>query len=565
MVDLPDRRIPMTPGPHGWWSAMLPAGATEYAFVLDDGRPLPDPRSPYQPDGVHGRSRMVDHSAFEWTDRGWRQAPLDSAVFYELHIGTFTEAGTFDAALARIPHLRELGVTHVELMPVAEFSGDWGWGYDGVGLYAPHHAYGGPDGLKRLVNALHAAGLAAILDVVYNHLGPAGNYLGRFGPYFTNCVHTPWGEAVNFNGRSSDEVRRFFLDNALMWLRDYHFDGLRLDAVHAISDSSALHFLEELATAVADLETRVNRPLCIIAESDLNDPRLIRPRTHGGYGLAGQWSDDFHHALHSVLTGERTGYYSDFGSLERLARALERGYVYDGQYSGFRDRRHGRPLEPHLKNRLLGYMQNHDQIGNRAQGERISALTSLNRVRIGAALVVLGPFIPLLFQGEEWGAATPFQYFTNHPDPDLGRAVSRGRREEFAAFGWAPEDVPDPQDPETFRRSKLNWAELEREPHHELLAWYCSLIRFRKEHPGLASADATVDFDEQDGWLILERPGISVVCNFGESPLRVPAIVRESAVLGTPDGSRGDVLGPESVLVLEKTRVLRGTRSSTSK
>jgi maltooligosyltrehalose trehalohydrolase len=457
-----------------------------------------------------------------------------------LHIGTFTEAGTFDAAIARIPHLRELGVTHVELMPVAEFSGDWGWGYDGVDLYAPHHAYGRPDGLKRLMDALHASGLAAVLDVVYNHLGPAGNYLARFGPYFTSCVHTPWGDAVNFGGRGSDEVRSFFIENALMWLRDYHFDAIRLDAVHAIVDSSALHFLEELAAAVADLEVQLSRPLCVIAESDLNDPRLIRPASCGGYGLAAQWSDDFHHALHTVLTGERSGYYSDFGSLELLAKTIERGYAYDGQYSRFRGRRHGRPLEPGLKSRLLGFIQNHDQIGNRAQGERITALTSLDRVRMGAALVLLGPFIPLIFQGEEWGAGTPFQYFTNHSDPDLGLAVSRGRREEFGAFGWTPEEAPDPQDPETFRRSKLNWAELHREPHRGLLDWYRSLIRFRKEHPALASPEASVEFDEASGWFAMERPGASVICNFGDQEAR-----------GTPAGS---------VVVLE--RVEAGSTSS---
>ena len=485
--------------------------------------------------------------------RSWQAPPLTTGILYELHVGTFTEEGTFEGAIARIPHLRELGITHVELMPVAEFPGDWGWGYDGVDLYAPHHSYGGPEGLKRLIDALHGAGLAAVLDVVYNHLGPDGNYLCGFGPYFTDRVHTPWGEGVDFSGRGSDEVRGFFIENALMWLRDYHFDGLRLDAVHAINDWSALHFLEELAAAVAELEKRLDRPLCVIAESDLNDPRLIRSRTAGGYGLAAQWNDDFHHALHCVLTGERTGYYCDFGSLRHLAKAIERGFVYDGEYSVFRGCRHGRPLPESEKSRLLGFIQNHDQIGNRAKGERIGNLAGLERARIGAALTLLGPFIPLLFQGEEWGASAPFQYFTNHSDPDLGSAVSLGRREEFAAFGWAPEEIPDPQDVETFRRSKLNWGEIGNGPHREMLSWYRALIRLRRQHPELAFPEARVEFDEEEQWLTMERPGISVVCNFGRSPVRLPhTSARPVPGLSSRDGT-GDreVLPPDSVLVLE--------------
>ncbi|MBV9506207.1 MAG: malto-oligosyltrehalose trehalohydrolase [Acidobacteriia bacterium] len=552
-IDLGSGRVPMTAQPRGWWSGTLPDGAVDYTFVLDDGVPLPDPRSPHQPYGVHGGSRTVDHAAFPWTDSGWQPAPLDTAIVYELHIGTFTEEGTFEAAIEHIPHLLDLGITHVELMPVAEFPGDWGWGYDGVDLFAPQHAYGGPEGLKRLVNALHAAGLAAILDVVYNHLGPAGNYLGRFGPYFTDRVRTPWGDGVNFSEGGSDEVRGFFIENALMWLGDYHFDGLRLDAVHAITDSSAVHFLEELTSAVAGLENRLGRPLCMIAESDLNDPRLIRPRTRGGYGLSALWSDDFHHALHTVLTGERTGYYSDFGYVSHLAKAIENGYVYTGEYSAFRDRRHGRPLEYGEKSRLLGYIQNHDQIGNRANGERIGQLTGFAHARIGAAMTLLGPFIPLIFQGEEWGAGTPFQYFTNHSDPDLGRAVSNGRRQEFASFGWSPEQVPDPQDPETFRRSKLNWRELNEEPHREMLSWYSRLIRFRREHPELASAAAKVRFDEAQQWLAMERPGIEVICNFGRSPVRVPYGRHRGTVrFSTADGAGADgAVPPAAVLVFE--------------
>jgi maltooligosyltrehalose trehalohydrolase len=521
-LDLSGRRIPMKTGPRGWWSVEAPDGQLDYAFVLDGGPPLPDPRSPWQPSGVHGPSRTLDHAAFLWTDREWQAPPLSSAVFYELHVGTFTPRGTFDSAIQRIPYLKELGVTHVELMPVTEFPGEWGWGYDGVDLYAPHHSYGGPEGLKCLVDALHANGLAAVLDVVYNHLGPCGNYLGQYGPYFTGCAKTPWGDAINLMGRASDEVRDFLIANALMWLRDYHFDGLRLDAVHALVDTSALHFLEALAGAVKHLEALLGRPLSVIAESDLNDPRLIRPETEGGYGLAAQWSDDFHHALHTVLTGESTGYYCDFGALGHIAKAFERGYVYDGQYSEFRARSHGRALPPALKRKLLVCLQNHDQVGNRARGDRIHMLTTLERVKIGAALVLLGPSIPLLFQGEEWAASAPFQYFTNHTDPELGRAVSVGRRREFAAFGWAPEQVPDPQDPETFRRSKLDWSEIDRSPHGELLSWYRQLIAFRKARPELTSPEAVASFNECDGVLSVQRPGISVVCNLGNMAFSLP-------------------------------------------
>src|SRR3954470_15972322 len=419
-----DRRVPLEPTDGGWWqSDERFTHGTDYAFSLDGGEPRPSPRSRWQPHGIDGPSRIVDPGSFEWHDAGFRAAPLASAVIYELHIGTFTPEGTFEAAISRLEHLVELGVTHVELMPVAEFSGDRGWGYDGVDLYAPHHAYGGPEGLARFVDAAHAKGLAVVMDVVYNHLGPAGNYLREFGPYFTDRYGTPWGMAVNLDGPGSDEVRRFFIDNALMWLRDYHVDSLRLDAVHAIFDMSALHFLEQLGSEVHALAGSLGRNLSVIAESDLNDPRLIRPVEAHGYGLDAQWSDDFHHALHSVLTGEREGYYADFGALEDLAVTLVQGYRYAGDYSRFRQRRHGRP-EPGLDGRrLLGYLQNHDQIGNRALGERSPALMSQGRVLIGAAVVLTGPFVPMLFQGEEWAASTPFQYFTIHTAPTLAPAV----------------------------------------------------------------------------------------------------------------------------------------------
>jgi maltooligosyltrehalose trehalohydrolase len=503
---------------------------------------------------VHGPSRTVDHAAFSWADRHWQAPPLESAIIYELHVGTFTAEGTFDTVIHHIPHLRDLGVTHIELMPVGEFPGDWGWGYDGVDIYAPHHCYGGPDGLKRLIDALHANGIAAILDVVYNHLGPLGNYLGRFGPYFTARFRTPWGDAVNLSEAGSDEVRRFFIDNALMWLRDYHFDGLRLDAVHAIVDPSATHFLEELAVRVKQLQLETGRHFSLIAESDLNDPRLLVSREAGGFGLCAQWSDDFHHALHTVLTGESSGYYTDFGSLQQLAKAISHGYVYDGCYSQFRGCRHGRPLGSVAKSRLLGYLQTHDQIGNRAGGDRITHLCSWDRVKIGAALVMTAPFIPMLFQGEEWGTSSPFQYFTNHPDPDLGRAVSEGRKREFREYGWSPSDVPDPQDPETFLRSKLNWAEIGNPEHAELLDWYRELIAFRKQTPALRSAPVEVAFDERDRYLVVRRGDFAVAVNLSDVWRSIPWNSGGQVLLASKPGVEAILselrLPPESAAIL---------------
>ena len=518
----------MTPADSGWWRAEVAVAkiSIDYGFVVDGGEPLPDPRSPWQPSGIHGLSRTLDHGAFTWTDQGWQAKPLSSAIVYELHVGTFTPQGTFIAAIDKLDYLVDLGITHIELMPAAEFSGTRGWGYDGVDLYAPHHAYGEPDDLKRLVDASHARGLAVILDVVYNHLGPAGNYLARFGPYFTQRYATPWGQAINFDGPQSDEVRRFFCDNALMWLRDYHFDGLRIDAVHAILDASAMHFLEQLAGEVAEFQAQTDRQLALIAESDLNDPRIIRSREIGGYGIHAQWSDDFHHALHCVLTGERAGYYRDFGSLADLAKALQRVFVYDGRYSPFRRRRHGRPPSGLSGHSFLAYLQTHDQIGNRAKGERSSHLMNVGRLKIAAALVLTAPFVPMLFQGEEWGATSPFLYFTDHKDRELGRNVTQGRRREFAAFGWNPEDIPDPQAVETFECSKLNWSESDTEPHSGLLAWHRRLIQLRREIPALSDGcveEVRVSFDETAKWLVVNRGPVVIACNLNQVTQRVPA------------------------------------------
>jgi maltooligosyltrehalose trehalohydrolase len=560
-IEREGRREPMTRADGGWWEAAAwdRAAATDYAFVLDGGEPLPDPRSPWQPHGVHGPSRSVDHAAFPWTDGDWQPPPATSAVVYELHVGTFTPDGTFAAVIERLDHLVALGVTHVELMPVAEFPGARGWGYDGVYLYAPHHAYGGPEGLKRLVDGCHARGLAVILDVVYNHLGPAGNYLPRFGPYLTGRYRTPWGAAVNLDGRGSATVRRFFVENALAWLRDYHIDGLRIDAVHAIVDTSAIHFLEELCADVRALEIDVGRPFLLIAESDLNDPRIVRPGDIGGYGLDAQWNEDFHHALHAALTGERVGYYADFGSLSDLAATLERGFVYDGRHSVYRDRRHGRPLTGVSGQRLVGCLQNHDQIGNRPEGDRTSRLLGSARLKVGAALVLTSPFVPMLFQGEEWGASSPFLYFTDHSDPALAAAVREGRRREFAAFGWKEEGVPDPQAPATFARSKLDWSEIEREPHRTLLEWHRELIRLRRRLPALCDGRlerVRVRFDEGERWLAIERGDVTVACNLSERRRVVPVTGTDPKVLCLASDTRAELfpggvaLPPDAVAIV---------------
>lgn len=552
-IEIGGARHPMRPEGGGWWRAVAATAAegADYGFILDGEGPFPDPRSPWQPSGVHGLSRTVDHARFSWTDSGFQAPPLASAVFYELHLGTFTPEGTFDAAASRLPHLADLGITHVELMPVCEFSGKWGWGYDGVDLYAPHHAYGPPDALKRLVNACHGAGLAVVLDVVYNHLGPAGNYLSRFGPYFSGRYHTPWGEAVNLDGPGSREVRRFFCDNALMWLRDYHFDGLRIDAVHAIIDTSAVHFLEQLAGDVRLLETQLGRHLAVIAESDLNDPRVIRPTALGGYGVDAQWNDDYHHALHSVLTGERNGYYADFGSLDDVVKAVTHGFVYDGRYSRFRERRHGRPLEAVTGRQLLAFLQNHDQVGNRARGERSSHLLSPGRLKVGAALVMTAPFIPLVFQGEEWAAATPFQYFTQHEDPALARAVSEGRRSEFAHFGWDPAQIPDPQDRATFENSKLDWAARDSALGAEMLAWHRGLIRLRRAVPALLDGRMDRVRARAEGEVFeMERGPVRVLVNLGERPAAAALREDERVLLASfPAGERLE-LPPDSVAIV---------------
>jgi malto-oligosyltrehalose trehalohydrolase len=472
-------------------------------------------------------------------------------VLYEMHVGTFTAEGTWEAAARELPALAELGVTALEVMPVAEFAGRFGWGYDGVDLFAPTHLYGTPDDFRRFVDRAHGLGLGVLLDVVYNHLGPSGNYLGEYGPYFTDAHRTPWGPAVNLDRAGSDEVRAFIVDNALMWLRDYHLDGLRLDAVHALSDERALHILEELTVAVDGLRAATGRELFVVAESDLGDPRLVTAREAGGYGLDAQWNDDFHHALHAALTGERQGYYCDFGSMEALAKTLRGAFFHDGTWSTFRGRSHGRPVD-RLRtpgHRFAGFLQNHDQVGNRATGDRISATLSPGLLKVGAGLLLASPFTPMLFMGEEWGATTPWRFFTDHQEPELARAVSEGRRREFATHGWASEDVPDPQDPETYRRSVLDWSEPSRPEHRELLEWYRDLIALRRSCPELTDprlTEVTVEHDES--WIVLYRGPVRVAANLGTDPVRLPD--GELLLASAPGVRPGGELPGESMAIL---------------
>jgi maltooligosyltrehalose trehalohydrolase len=512
--------------PAGWWQAGVDAPAgTDYAFLLgDDDTPLPDPRSAWQPQGVHEASRTYDHAAFAWTDADWAGRALERSVLYELHIGTFTPGGTFDSAIERLDHLVDLGIDLVEVLPVNSFDGPHGWGYDGVLWGAVHEPYGGPDGFKRFVDACHARGLGVVLDVVYNHLGPSGAYLDRFGPYFAG--QNDWGPGLNLDGPQSDEVRRYVLDNALAWFEHFHVDGLRLDAVHALVDKRALPILEELSAETEQLSARLGRPLTLIAESDLNDPRTVTPRAEHGLGMDAQWSDDLHHALHVRLTGETDGYYADFAAPGALAKTLRGAFFHDGTWSSFRERTHGRPVDTASLpgTAFLAYLQNHDQIGNRATGDRVSASVSPGQLACAAAIVLLGPYTPMLFMGEEWAASTPWQFFASFPDPDLAEAVRTGRRREFGRHGWGESEVPDPMDPATFERSTLNWSELDDDDHRDVLELYRSLIALRRKHPELADPSLesfAVEVADGDSWIVMHRGPFQVRIDFAEGSIDV--------------------------------------------
>ncbi len=468
---------------HGYVGRVAPG--SRYFYLLDGANERPDPASRFQPDGVHGPSEIIDDE-FPWTDHGWSGIALGQLVIYELHVGAYTRAGTFDALIEHLPELKELGINAVELMPVAQFPGERNWGYDGVYPFAAQNSYGGPQGLKRLVDASHRHGLAVILDVVYNHLGPEGNYLADFAPYFTERYKTPWGPALNFDGPYSDEVRRFFIENARHWIADFHIDALRLDAVHAILDCSPQPFLAELAAEVKNLAAGLNRRVYLIPESAANDARLIRPPDCGGYGLDAVWSDDFHHSLRTLLTGERRGYYEDYGRLDHLARAYRDGFTYSGEYSSFRQRRHGSPVRDMPPKRFVVFSQNHDQVGNHMRGDRLGESVSLEALKLAAATVILSPYIPLIFMGEEYAETAPFPYFVSHSDPALIEAVRQGRREEFASFNWQGE-VPDPQAEETFLSAKLRHHTAAEGRHHLLRDFYKELLEIRKSVPALGA------------------------------------------------------------------------------
>lgn len=514
---------------------------SRYYYQLEDGSDRPDPASRYQPEGVHGPSEVVDLS-FDWSDRGWPGLPVTDYVLYELHVGTFTEQGSFDGVAQHLDRLGELGVTAIEIMPVSQFPGSRNWGYDGVYPFAVQASYGGPRGLQHLVDACHAQQIAVVLDVVYNHLGPEGNYLGEFGPYFTDVYRTPWGSAINFDGPHSGGVRRYFIDNALSWIRDFHVDALRLDAVHAILDRSPLHFLEELGERVHALAKRLGRNVAVIAESDSNDPRLVRNRCVGGYGLDAMWCDDLHHSAHTLLTGERSGYYSDFGRVEHLARAWSRGMTYAGNYSVYRRRRQGRRFDEIEPRQVIVCLQNHDQVGNRMLGDRLTANIDFEAEKLAAGVAVLSPFVPLLFMGQEYGETAPFQYFISHGDPALVEAVRTGRKHEFRSFGWTGE-VPDPQGEQTFLACRLNHQKRHHQRHRLLYELYRQLLALRKEVAATARDDALA-FEDTKTLLVLRDRWAWMVFHFGSETAELELPVRPGSFRRSFDSADAQWDGP---------------------
>jgi maltooligosyltrehalose trehalohydrolase len=556
-----DRNVLMTPKGEEFFTAFIKGlgSGVKYHYVLNGNQGRPDPVSRFQPDGVHGPSEVVDPALFQWEDEDWKGISLEEIILYEIHTGTFTQEGTFEGIIRLLDYLKQdLGVTAIELMPVAQFPGERNWGYDGVYLYAPQNSYGGPYGLKRLVNACHRKGLAVVLDVVYNHLGPEGNYLGDYAPYFTDRYKTPWGSAINFDGPESDHVRQFIIENALYWVTEYHMDGLRIDAIHGIFDFSAQHILYDIREAVHQQAKRLGRPIHVIVESDLNDVRVINPPKQGGYGLDAQWNDDFHHCLHTLLTGERDGYYEDFGDFQQLVKALREGFVYSGQYSPYRRRRHGNPSKHLPPSKFVIFSQNHDQVGNRMRGDRLSTLVSFEALKLVAGMVLLSPNVPLLFMGEEYAEEAPFQYFVHHSDPALVEAVRKGRKDEFAAFQWE-EEIPDPQDVATFLRSKLNLDLRHQGKNTLLFEFYRRLIQLRQEIPSLSSLDKRgieiEAFEREKAILMKRRSGedqVIGVFNFNNKPIRIEMMIDKGdwqRIIGSTDEKWGGmgVLAPASI------------------
>jgi maltooligosyltrehalose trehalohydrolase len=564
------RTLPMSKdaeGVHSVEVAAIPSDAT-YLYQLDGKEEWPDPASRWQPQGVHGPSQIIETRAFHWNTNTWKPLDLQTAVLYELHVGTYTPEGTFDGVISHLDELAELGVTTIEIMPVAQFPGARNWGYDGVYIFAPQNSYGGPLGLQRLVDAAHIRGLTVILDVVYNHLGPEGNYLGKFGPYFTDRYRTPWGSALNFDGPHSGPVRDFFISNALYWLEEFRIDGLRLDAIDGIRDFGAVHFLAELKIAVQELEARTRRKIVLIAESDMNDRKVLDSAERGGYALDAQWSDDFHHSLHTLLTEETAGYYADFGGLQHLASSLRQGWHYDGKQSTFRRRKHGNSPQGISPDHFVVYSQNHDQVGNRALADRLSKLVDLEGLKLAAGITLLSPFVPMLFMGEEYGEPAPFLYFTSHEDAGLIAAVRKGRREEFAAFGWK-EELPEPQSAGTFASARLQHALKEQEPHRSLRAFYKQLLAFRRKFQLGTPGEIAVSVLEAQQALLMVRKSsqgqLAMVFRFGEQvaqiALHLPpgewrTIFASSAATSSVGRSATDVsahvaMHPRSFVILE--------------
>ena len=555
----PSRTIPMRQSSDSEFVATVPqvgAGA-DYVYVLDGERERPDPVSRWQPGGVHAPSRVVDPASFRWSDQGWSGIPLRDFIIYELHTGTFTREGTFESMIPRLPYLRDLGITAIEIMPVAEVPGNRNWGYDGASLYAPQSSYGGPTGLKKLVDACHQHGLAVVLDVVYNHLGPEGNYLPEFAPCFTDTHHTPWGKAINFDGPESDGVRRFIIDNALYWLTEYHVDALRLDAIHGIYDFGARHILDELSQAFQDQARRLQRQAWLIAESDLEDVRIINPRAKGGYAFDAQWHDDFHHALYALLTGQREGFLMDFGAVANLSKSVTEGFVFDWKYSHYRRRHYGSSSKDRPGEQFVGFIQNHDQVANTSRGKRLSSLVSSGQQKLAAVLTLSSPFLPLLFMGEEYGETAPFLYFTSFDDPGLAAAVTAGRKKELGSH-YSESEFADPQAPGTFEHCKLDWSKTEVSPHAEILRLYRDLISLRRRHLSLANCRkelTEIQFNEQRKWLLMKRSdpsgsGALLVFSFSSEAQSIPVLDSDHSwrlALWTGDAIYGGGSGPRPV------------------
>ena len=560
------RLISMNKDSNGYWKAVAEEAypGTRYCYRLNDECDRPDPASFYQPEGVHKASEIIDHADFQWEDSIREIIPLEKMIIYELHVGTFTPEGTFEGIISKFDYLKELGVNAIEIMPVSQFPGERNWGYDVAYLFAVQNSYGGPQGLKRLVNACHKRGLSVILDVVYNHFGPEGNYIAEFGPYFTEKYRTPWGKAINFDDAYSDWVRNFFIQNSLYWFEHYHMDALRLDAIHGIYDMSAKHILQELSEEVEEFSKKQGRNFYLIAESDLNDVRVIRKRQSGGYGVHAQWCDDFHHSVHTLLTGENTGYYADFGKIRHLVKCFKEGFVYSWEYSNYRKRRHGSCSRDIPANQFVVFIQNHDQVGNRMLGERLSGLVSFEALKLAAAVLLISPYVPLLFMGEEYAEESPFLYFVNHSDPVLIKAVREGRRKEFESFQWKQE-MHDPQSVETFLKSKLKWENRNKDQHKAMFDFYRELIKLRRELPELANLDKNnlkISGEEEKKMIFAQRwhsnSCVYCIMNFNDRKISFSPDFIEGKARKLIDSSDAKWMGPgsQTLEILEQPQEL---------